>query len=129
MPSSYVKSGYMIPGAELGECRTALYITVKMIEVCRSHPCIVHVTQSVPYPVFFINPHVAHLDGKEILQRRLPYISFKNVSRYPEWLGLLISVFYIIEAFLVDFGEIEFQVFVSQEITPHIRFGRTQGSC
>ena len=79
-------------------------------------------TQSVPYTVFLVHPHVAHLNGQEVLESRLPDISFKNVGCYPEWLRLLISVFYIIEAFLVYFSKIEFQVFVSQEITPHLRF-------
>ena len=99
-----------------------------MIIVNRSHPGIIHVAQSVPDAVFLVHPHVAHLNGKEVLDGRLPDIPFKNIIGNSERLRLFIAVLNIIQSLTCYFRKIKFQILVSQEGPPVFGFGLTQGS-
>ncbi len=88
-----------------------------MIE--RSHSGIIHMAQSVPDAVFFINPHMAHLNWQKKFQCRLPYISPVNIFCNSERLGLLIPVAHKIETFILNRGKVKFEIFVTKEVTPY----------
>src|ERR1700733_12272918 len=95
-----------------------LYITVEMVGVHRRHPRIVHMTEPMPYPVFIIDPHMAHLHRQEIFQRGLPYILLIHVLAYLEGVGPVVAVLHDIHAWLPHLAEVELQIMITQEISP-----------
>ena len=84
VPSAPVQAGNRFPGPVGGQRRILLKITVKVGKAGRSHPCVIMMAQSVPDPVFFLHPHVTHLNREEILKHRLPDAPVINIPADPE---------------------------------------------
>ena len=96
-----------------------------MNRIHRSHQGIVHVTESVPYTIPFVDAHVAHLYREEIFYSRLPYMSIVNVSADTEWLGSVACILYLVNARSSDVGKIEMIIIEPKEFAPFLRSGCT----
>ena len=118
MPAPAVQAGYAFAGRKTGEGIRPLAVTVEMVPVHRRHPRVIHMASSVPYPVFLIDPHVAHLNRQEVFKNRLPDTAVKQIGRDAENGGHRIATADLIKAGLGDIGEVKAQAAVAQEPAP-----------
>ena len=116
VPAAYVHSGNHFTRFELGQA-LFLVVAVDMI-VCRCHLGIVHVAAVVPYAVFFVDAHVAHLYGKEVFQYGLPYATGIYVIVDAEDGRHGGIVFNLIKPRFLYICEVYFQIVIPQEFTP-----------
>ena len=79
MPSTYVEAVDHVKSLML--CHVVLWLGISVDMVAgNSKTCVVHVACVVPYTVFLVNPHVAHLYREEVFDYRLPYTALVNIS-------------------------------------------------
>ena len=116
VPAAYVHSGNHFTRFEFGQA-LFLVVAVDMI-VCRCHPGIVHVAAVVPYAVFLVDAHVAHLYGKEVFQYGLPYATGIYVIVDAEDRRYGGIVFNLVESRFLHIREVHLQIVVSQELAP-----------
>ena len=76
----------------------------------------------VPYTVLLVNPHMAHLVGKEILYDRLPHSSVVNVFSNSEDRGGRLSVAELVQSRFTDLTEIDTGIVITEELAPGLRF-------
>ena len=95
-----------------------------MIEVGGRHSRIVEMVDPVPDAVFILHPHMAHLHGQEIFERRLPDVPAVDIVGNAERAAFGVSVSDDIHARLTHIAEVEHAIGVAQEIAP---LGRIAG--
>ena len=78
-------------------------------------------TCAVPNPIVFVDPHVTHLDGKEILDRRLPYAMGEDGLRDLKRSRLVGSIPDDLHTMMFNIREVELQVIESKKTTPFDR--------
>ena len=91
-----------------------------MAQVHRSHTGIIHMTKVMPDTVFFVYPHMTHLDRQEVLQFRLPDATFINVFGNTEYRRNGFTVTNLIQTFFPDRRKVETEIVVPQEFTPFL---------
>ena len=79
MPGSLVESGHRFSGMIFCKRGVGLDVSVEMIGIDGCHACVIHMTEAMPYTVFFIHAHMTHLHGQKIFQCGLPDIIFVHV--------------------------------------------------
>ena len=91
-PAAAVEAGDVVAGLELGEGRGPLHVVVKVVVVDGRHERVVDVGEAVPDAVVVVHAHVGHLDGQEILDRRLPDVALEHVVADLEDVRALVAV-------------------------------------
>ena len=86
-----------------------------------SHQRIVHVAGVMPDAVFLSYPHMAHLDGQEVLDDGLPDASVVDIIGNAEYARLVVAVAHLIEPGFRHVAEISREVAVAQELSPDLR--------
>lgn len=89
-----------------------------MVDIGFGHTCIVMMTEVMPYTVFFVHTHVAHLYRQEVFHLCLPDTLVPHIFGNAEHRRSSIAVHYLIEPFFRHFREIELQIVVALEISP-----------
>ena len=97
-----------------------MVIAINMIAY-RSHSCIIHVTTIVPHTIFLANPHMAHLNRKEIFHYRLPHSPIKHIIGNTENRRLAFAITHEIHAITFDIAEVNSIILISQELAPLYR--------
>ena len=110
MPAAGVEAGHDVARLGLGQRRRPLHIAIEMVEAGRRHQRVVLMVEPVPDAIFLGDAHVAHLDGQEIFERRLPDVARIDVAADPERGGSsLLAIAEDVHAGLADLREIERQ--------------------
>ena len=115
------RPGHRLAGRVLRERRGALEVAVEVVVVHRRHPRVVEVAGVVPHAVALVHPHVAHLDGQEGVDGRLPDVALVDVGPDPERVRPHVAVAHHVHAGRLDRREVEPQVVVAEEAPPVLR--------
>ena len=120
VPAAAVEAGHVLVRGERRLRLRALFVALDegQVEARRGLEGVVHVAGAVPDPAAVDDPDVAHLDGQERLQGRLPDVVAVDIGRDEEGGGLRLAEADDVGAGLADGGEVEDRVIVAQEASP-----------
>ena len=118
VPSTHIQPWNQITRLVLTKSRGSLSISVYMVDIGFGHTCIVMMTEVMPYTVFFVHTHVAHLYRQKVFHLCLPDTLVPHIFGNAEHRRSSIAVHYLIEPFFRHFREIELQIVVALEISP-----------
>ena len=82
----------------------------------------------VPDAVLLRNSHVAHLNGQEIFDDRLPNTTLVDIICYAEYTRLCRGIAHLIETSLGDITQVGREITIAQEIAPHLGLDCTNNS-
>ncbi len=120
VPAAAVEIRHAVARFILGQRVRSLVIPVEMVADLR-HARVILVVQAVPGAVLFLDQHVAHLDGQEVFQRRLPDVAVEDVVADLKRVRDLVAIAQHVHAGGRHGAEVGGHIVVAQEMPP--RFG------
>src|SRR5664279_62337 len=109
------------------KCGVTLDISVEVIGIDGRHSGIIHMTDAMPYTVFFIYTHMAHLHRQKIFKGGLPYIIFIDVFADLKNSTLPFPISHQVHPRIFDCSKIKLQIIIPEKVSPALRTALQNG--